>query len=815
MKGWMRTITICLLSFFLEANAPLRALPVEGSLPVVLDSLTLTLCPADSLSPGLGTTQLEDVLVEGYRSEYDPDNPALTLVQAAALAHRSDKERLDSLTFSFHKRDRLTLSLSNFDLESSFLNKLFPFFREYVLPSKLDGSWTLPLSRRYTLSEFGYSGRTHKLSEVIRYKEHAGLDENIDDGTMTSSLEELFPHIDLFDDNLFLLQNRFVSPLSLSRGSSFYRYYLSDTLIFRGKVVYAVDFLPLDENSPSLRGRLTISAGYPPRLMAVEFTIPDERNLNFLDQIKIRQEFGSVATSDEWMLKEETLAASFKLYRELLSLYVEQKREYAGYDFAPSDTLRVLDPETPPILDLSDAPESEAYGAALSHEFLLVEDDGLRRFLEQIKSFPLYKTIIDFSDMVSRGYLRTMWRHDKVYGGSRFDIGPLASFWSRNSTEGIRLRLGGRTTGYLHNRLFLEGYLAYGTLDRRWKYEATLTYSFNRRRYFRYEFPQHELSLTYRDDIYLPGQTFENNEKDNLLYNLGTAFLTNRSYRKLASLEYTNDFKAGLRLKLRATRFEDTPVDGGGYVRVRRAGSDTTLLRVPKLTDFALLAEVRWAPGERIYNGSMQRESPFFRRFQREVPVFYLRHEVGLPVWGGEIRRHKTEFSVEHRLWMDKAGRMDYRVDLGKIWNPVPYPLLYTPPVNRAFWFNDNAFQVMSPYELIGDEWATVFLQWHLRGLLFGHLKFLKKAGPPFLVLSANYLYGNTSKKNSQAFQSEIFVLPTVSAEMNRIHYAEIGLGIENILRVIRIDVYRRLTPAISPISPAPWAVRARIGLTF
>lgn len=763
----------------------------------------------------VSTTKLRGILVEGNRTEYDPDNPAIALVQATALAQKEEMNSLDSADYTFYKSDRLTLSLSNFKLESSFLNSLFPFFHEYVLPSKLDGSWTLPLSRRYEFGEVGHSGSLHKTSEIVRYREHVGLDENIDDGTMTSSLDELFPRIDLFREDIRMLQNRFVSPLSLERGKNFYKYYLTDTVIMGGKVAYTVDFFPLDANSPSLRGTLYISAGDPPRLLRAVYTIPDDRHLNFLDRISIRQDYAASDSCGHWQLKGETLAASFKLYQRLLSLYVEQNRHYTDHNHHPSDTLLALRETTPTILDLSGEPIARRYGDLLQKDVLLVEDSGLRRFLEQIKSFPLYKTLIDASDMIARGYIRTMWRHDKVYGGSQFDIGPIGTFWSRNSTEGIRLRLGGNTTGYLNNRMFLEGYVAYGTNDKRWKYYAALTYSFNKKRYFRREYPQHEITIGYRDDIFLPGQNFENNEKDNILYNLGTAFLTNRSYRKEATLEYTHDLKAGLRFSLLAKRFEDTPVDGSGYVRVRRVNQDTTIIRVPNLTDLSLRGEIRWAPGERIYNGSMQRESPLFRRLQKEVPVFLLRHEVGLPIWGGEIKRQRTEVSVEHRLWMRQAGRLDYKVEIGKIWNPVPYPLLYTPPVNRAFWLNERSFQAMRPYELVGDEWATAFLEWHLRGLVLGRVKFLKSIGPPFFVLSANYLFGNTSKKNSNETRAELFVLPTVSTEMHLTHYGEIGLGLENIFRFFRVDVYRRLTPVLSSISPSPWAVRARLGVTF
>ena len=84
---------------------------------------------------------------------------------------------------------------------------------------------------------------------------------------------------------------------------------------------------------------------------------------------------------------------------------------------------------------------------------------------------------------------------------SKFDIGPLNTFISGNSVEGVRLRLGGITTANLSPHWFARGYAAYGTRDRKWKYNAELEYSFNSKQYHSREFPVHSIKFNEKYDI--------------------------------------------------------------------------------------------------------------------------------------------------------------------------------------------------------------------------------------------------------------------------------------------------------------------------
>lgn len=765
------------------------------------DTLHLVMSPEPYL--------IDSLLVEADRSKYDPNNPAAALVKSL-VASESKKHSARNEDYSFLMSDQMTLALSNFDLNSKFLNRLFPFFQKYVKQSKIDDTWTLPLSQREMIAQMGWNASEQATHKLIRYRNHIGLDQNIDDGSMTMGLEELFTHIDLFKNRVKLLDSQFASPLS-KNGEDYYKYYLTDTLVSQGHVAYVVNYYPYQPSDYTFRGTLYITSGSDPKLLRSEISVPDAINLNFLDQLKISQYYGPT-DKDRWGLKEETMAVSFRLHWQLLSFYVEQSRKYQGHEYERADPAVIN--SNPRLQDLSGDSLSIASIGNIQENELLVTDAGLKGFLSDLRKFPLYKTILDASDMLTTGYIRTGWKSDRVYGGSKFDVGPIGAMVGRNHVEGLRLRLGGQTTGYLNKKVFAEGFLAYGFKDQRWKYSATATYSFVPKRYFKHEYPQKEISLTYRNDLFTPGQIFENNDKDNILYNIGTSYLANRSYREMWMLEYINDLRSDIQIKLKALHMSDRPLSGEEYVRVERHGNDTTLIRVPQITDASVGIALRYAPGERIYNGSMQRQSSFYRRIRKEVPVFLFSYELGTPLLGGEFVKNRTELSVSHRMWMGDAGRLDYDISIGKLWNSVPYPMLYTPPVNRAYALNNRAFQVLRPYELIGDEWGTAFAEWHLRGLVFNRIPLLSKTKLRGVV-SVNYLYGNTSKKNQQRNSKELFVLPTIATEMNHTHYVEMGIGLENIARIFRVDAYRRITPEGPYSQKSPWVIRFRVGLSF
>ncbi|MBR8703190.1 DUF5686 family protein [Porphyromonas levii] len=740
--------------------------------------------------------------VIGDKAKYQEDNPAVALIERVSELER--QRRKYQSNHSYQQVDQLSLSLAGMDKWETVLSKVAPFFGQYLSYSKMDGSAVLPLSKRVKVTLKGYNAKQGKTNEAVVYSNLMGIDQNFNDGTNTIRLEELLPELDLFDPKVRMLQTEFPTPLG-AKARQNYRFYLTDTIIAHGKIAQIVEFIPRNPHAPSFTGRLQIASGEEPHLLQAVLVFPKMTNVNFVEQLQVQQWYGE--QNGHWHLVEERLTADMKLFLKMFSAYVEHNRKYSDYEYEQPDSTLVY--ALKQYQDLTNDERSQLLMSQLKAKKLIATDEGLRHFMDEFRKLSWQRFVLEVADMIGLNYLRTGWDYSKVYGGSHFDIGPIDEMVYYNGVEGLRLTLGGRTTGFFSRMHFIEGYAAYGFRDERWKYGITYTHSFHPKRYFKEEYPRHEISLNHKYDLNVPGQVIENTDRTNILYDVGVSYLASRSYRKTYSIRYLNDFSPDLSLNVYANYFQDKPQGNLEYVRINGDGS---IQKLSEIRDAVVGVELRWSPSERIFEGSMQRYH-HDSRIQREVPVYRLKHEWASKQFGGDYNRQRTELSMEQRLWMGKWGRLDYQLSIGKIWSAVPYPILYTPPTNSDILHRNNSFNLLNPLEFVADEWGTAFLEYHMRGLVFDRIPWVKHLGLRG-VLTANMMYGNLTKKNRQEGGEELFLLPTHSQEMSKDFYGEVGFGLENIFRALRVDVYRRLTPLTS-FSRGQWGVKLGFSLNF
>ena len=75
---------------------------------------------------------------------------------------------------------------------------------------------------------------------------------------------------------------------------------------------------------------------------------------------------------------------------------------------------------------------------------------------------------------------------------------------SYNGIEGWRLRVGAKTNTRFHKHIFLEGFVAYGLKDEKFKYRGQVMYSFNNKINNQWEFPMNLLTLSYEHNTAVP-----------------------------------------------------------------------------------------------------------------------------------------------------------------------------------------------------------------------------------------------------------------------------------------------------------------------
>lgn len=70
-------------------------------------------------------------------------------------------------------------------------------------------------------------------------------------GNMRKIYQDILRPVDLYSNDITLLQNRFVSPLSRI-GPDFYKYYLTDTVLINGEPNIELTFTPHNRESMAL-----------------------------------------------------------------------------------------------------------------------------------------------------------------------------------------------------------------------------------------------------------------------------------------------------------------------------------------------------------------------------------------------------------------------------------------------------------------------------------------------------------------------------------------------------------------------------------
>ena len=111
----------------------------------------------------------------------------------------------------------MTLSLDKFDadFEKNKLMKKFKFLKNYLDSSEIDGKPILTLSLREKISDMYYRKNPKTEKIIVKAQRQQGVDQTLDEyGTISANLEEILKGIDVFDNNILFLLNRFVSPLS-------------------------------------------------------------------------------------------------------------------------------------------------------------------------------------------------------------------------------------------------------------------------------------------------------------------------------------------------------------------------------------------------------------------------------------------------------------------------------------------------------------------------------------------------------------------------------------------------------------------------
>ena len=448
--------------------------------------------------------EIAEVVVKPKREKYSrKDNPAVELIKKV-IEHKNDNRIEAKDEYQSEVYEKLSMSLDDFNpnLEKNKFLKKFKFIKNYLDTSEFNGKPILTISVRETISDQYYRKHPKAEKTITKAKRQQGIDKTLDDGgAITANLEEIFKGVNIFDNNINILLNRFVSPLSSTLAVSYYKYYIMDTVDVAGDKCVDLAFVPVNSQSYGFTGRLYITLDGNYAVKKFLLNTPANINLNWVDKLRIEQEFKRMPDST-WVLANENTYVNFYIVKGAQQLYAHQLRNFDKYQFdvQNADSIFGL---LGPIHELPEATaQTDTFWIHNRHVPLKEKESALDDLLAQLRKVPAFNVIIKTAEILITGYIPTTADKDK----SKFDFGPMNTTFSANHLEGFRMRVGGMTTANLNPHWFGSGYLAYGVNDRKLKYNAKLTYSVNKKKYHEGESPVNNISAIQEYDVYTPGQ---------------------------------------------------------------------------------------------------------------------------------------------------------------------------------------------------------------------------------------------------------------------------------------------------------------------
>lgn len=775
---------------------------VVNIIPGVTKTMNVKMRPDDIM--------LEEVVVKPKKEKYSrKNNPAVELMKKV-IAHKKNNKLEENDYYQYNKYQKITMSLNDVTpemLEKGMYKKM-PFLKDQIELCEETNKFILPISVDETASQKIYRKQPKNEKTIIKGMSSTGVNELFATGDMLSTvLRDVFTDVNIYDDDIRLLQYPFISPISSSDAISFYKYYIMDTTYVDKDKCFHLTFVPNNSQDFGFTGHLYVLADSSYTVKKCTMNLPKKSGVNFVDNMDIIQEFEQLPNG-EWVLKTDDMIVEMTLMKIMQGFQIRRTTRYSDYAFdeLPQQLFKRKGSE---IKEADAMMRGEDFWNQYRPVPLTQTESSMDMLVKRLEQMPGFKYVI----FVLKAFIENFVETGTKDHPSKVDIGPVNTMISNNYIDGLRLRMSAQTTANLNPHLFLKGYYAYGFKDHRSKYMGEVEYSFNKKEYLPREFPKNSITFGYQYDVMSPTDKFLKTDKDNVFVSFKTSTVDQMSYVRNISLKYENETQFGLKTTVEMKHSKDEPTGGLSYIL-----NDDQRTLIPEIQTMEASLAFRYAPGETFINTKQRRIPVSF-----DAPVFTVSHTTGFKgVLGGEYNYNLTEIGLYKRFWFSSWGKIDMFVKGGAQWNKVPFPLLIMPAANLSYILQRETFNLINNMEFLNDRYASLDVSWDMNGKIFNRIPLLKKLKWREAI-GFKMLYGQLTDKNNplkHPGDHELFLFPTrdgrpTSFVMNpKTPYMECSIGIHNIFKILHIDYVRRLNYLNHP-DANKWGLRFMVMMTF
>lgn len=713
---------------------------------------------------------LADFVVTAGRVE----NPAWEIIRKVIdNKNINDKRRLAAYEFDSYNKIEIDLdNISDRFKQRKVMQKVTAVLDSIEVIAGEDGKPILPLFISESLSTYYYRSDPRLAKEHVQKTKITGI--GIEDGSLISQvIGSSFQQYNFYQNRMNIVEREFASPIT-DGWRLLYDYELEDSVYIGNEFCYLIDFKPKNDQELAFLGKMWITKeGYA--LKQIDATVQRTANVNFIEKIKIQQELDRLEGGAWLPVKTRVLVDVAEI--------TNKSAGFLAKFYTSNKNLKVTEPRDTKFFERAIELEEDAriadeqFWDENRHDKLTPTEMNVISMIDTLKNIPVVKTWTTLAKTFARGYVEV----------GQLDLGPWPFLVGNNDVEGFRLRVGGRTNEHFSINWQLNGYVAYGFDDEQFKYGLGAKWIADRKDWTVFD-------VQYRKDIDQYGI-----QPDPLTdIEGGTAFLALTQLGNLVRpfryegyqfgmfRQFSRAFSASLRLNYR-----DFQPEFPFRYRTELNRSDSPLATDYTTSEATL--QLKYARDEAFIINDNSRISLGTLRW----PTFMLSVTRGFKgVAGGDFDYTRLNLGVSQRLKLGFWGVSTYQINAGHTFEDLPYTLLNAHIGNEQFVYTNIAFNTMNFYEFVSQSYASLRYQHQFEGFILNRIPLLRKLKWR-LVGTGNVLFGGVSQStlDVQATVDEGGnPLPQFDVLDNGRPFAEVGLGIENIFKVFRVDYIKRLT---------------------
>lgn len=803
-EGWVLT--------FSAVGYQSRNITITGKTPQVLNI---------KLKPD--TKTLAEVVVRQKRGRYSrKDNPAVELMKRVVAAKKKT-DLANHAYYQYNKYQKITLAVNDIqpsDIDSGFFAKK-QWLIDQIETSPYNHKLILPVSVDETVTQHIYRKDPKSEKDIVMGQQSTGVNQLLATGDiLNTALKDVFTDIDLYDDQIRLLQFPFTSPIG-KNAVAFYRYYIADTVYVDRDLCYHLEFLPNNQQDFGFRGDLYVLADSTLHVKRCELTIPKRSDVNFVENLRVTQEYAKLPNG-EWVLSVDDMIVEMKVASFLSKVLVTRTTRLSDYAFDPLPK-QLFKGKAASRREANANMRDEAFWNQYRTVELTKSETGMNAFIHRIEQLKGFKYVIFGVKALVENFVET----GDLNHPSKLDVGPVNTMVTSNFIDGLRFRVSGQTTANLNKHWFFSGYYAHGVNSHKNYYKGEVTYSFNKKDYLPREFPKRTLTFTSTYDVMAPSDKFMHTDKDNVFTAFKWAKVDKMMFYNRQQLQFDFEEEWGLKTTFELKTEEDeaagrlffqtldSHVDMASDINGLSEKMAGKYLHNGKMRTTELTLQFQLASG-RTYINTKQRRIPM----NLDAPVFTLRHTMGVKgLLGGDYTYNLTEAGIYKRFWMNSWGKIDTYIKAGAQWNKVPYPLLIMPAANLSYIVQNETFNLINNMEFLNDRYASLDVSWDLNGKIFNRIPLLKKLKWREYI-GVKTLWGMLTDKNNPTLEKNagdpvLMVFPSGSYVMDsKRPYVELVAGVHNIFKIVHVEFVHRCNYTYLPIAHRN-GIRLMMRMTF